>query len=174
MLTLAEIDDVLIRYADTLSPVALSAKVEGMLSPAQCRSRIAQLLDAPDWLTAAQQDQLVTMKMRMLISQLEGMNLTARVAEVLIRALEGLGARLDRRTEATEADLSKLYSFQGAVLLDAVSIAMNHMREALAKGDAELEAIWDQHLENAIRFAQIELSKHEASPDPLELETVSA
>ena len=148
-------------------------KVEHALTPAQCRSRIAQLLSSPDWLTAAQQDQLVTMKMRKLISQLEGMNLTARVAEVLIRALEGLGARLDKRSEATERDLSQLYSFQGTVLLDAVSIAMNHMRDALAAGDAELEREWDAHLENAIRFAQVELSKHDAGA-MAELETMRA
>lgn len=166
MLTLSQIDEVLIRYADTLSPAALSMKVEGALSPAQCRARITQLLDSPDWLTAAQQDQLVTMKMRILITQLEGMTLTARVAEVLIRALEGLGARLDKRSEATERDLSQLYSFQGTVLLDAIEIAMDHMKGALAKGNPELEKVWDMHLENAIRFAQIELSKHDAEAIP--------
>jgi len=158
---LSEIDQVLIRYADTLSLNAISFKIDGMLTPQQCGARIAQLLDTPDFLTAAQQDQLVTMKMRQLIVSLEEMQLTARTAEVIVRALESVGARLDKRAEATERDLSTLYAFQGTVLLDAVSIAMAHMRGAITTGNEVAEEQWDNALESAIRFAQIELNKHD-------------
>jgi len=158
---LSEVDQVLIRYADTLSPQAISFKIDGILTPEQIMNRIQQLLDTPDWLTAAQQDNLVTMKMRQLIVDLEEMNLNPRVAEILIRALESLGNRLDKRQEATEKDLSTLYSFQGTVMLDAIKIAITHMRGRLTGADKLSEEEWDSALESSLRFSQMELSKYE-------------
>ena len=171
---LSEIDQVLIRYADTLSLNAISFKLDGELTPAQCGARIAHLLDTPDFLTAAQQDQLVTMKMRQLIVNLEEMTLTARTAEVIVRALESVGARLDKRAEATERDLSTLYAFQGTVMLDAINVAMAHMRGALTAGDELAEEQWDNALESALRFAQIELTKHDVDADEEEQHAIEA
>jgi hypothetical protein len=174
---LSEVDQVLIRYADTLSMAAISFKIDGILTPEQVGSRIAVLLDTPDWLTETQQDRLVTMKMRILITQLEEMTLTSRVAEILIRALESLGTRLDRRVAATERDLTSLYAFQGMVLLEAVEKSMNYMRGRLTKGDKLAEEEWDNAKEAAIRFAQMELSSHEEGASKkaatVELEYVS-
>lgn len=167
MLTLSEVDQALIRYADTLSLNALSYKIGNILTPEQCGARIVQLLDAPDWLTLAQQDRLVTMKMRLLIVNLEEMTLSARTAEILIRALESLGNRLDRRQEATDRDLHTLYAFQGGVLLDGINAAMAHMRGRLTAGDKLSEKEWDDALESSIRYAQMEIVKHE--PETLEL-----
>lgn len=144
-----------------MSAQALSAKIEGRLSPEQVMSRIATLLDVPDRLTALQQDQLVTLKMRNLVANLESMTLTARVAEVLVRALEAVGNRLEKRQQSTEKELSTLYAFQGKVMLDAINVAMAHMRGALTQGNPLAEEEWDNALESAIRYAQIELSKHE-------------
>jgi hypothetical protein len=160
---LSEVDQVLIQYADTLSPTAISYKVEGILTPVQVMARIAVLLDTPDWLTGAQQDQLVTMKMRVLITKLEEMTLTSRVAEILIRALESLGNRLDSRAKATERDLTSLYAFQGTVMLEAVEKAMGYMRGRLTGGNKLAEIEWDDAKEAAIRYAQVELSAHEES-----------
>ena len=164
---LSEIDQVLIRYADTLSANAISFKIGGILTAEQVASRIAQLLDTPDRLTELQQDQLVTLKMRQLVVQFEEMTLTARTGEVMLRALELIGNRLDKRSESTQKDLSTLYAFQGTVLLDAVSIAMAHMRGAMTASSPQAEVEWDNALESAIRFAQIELSRHDAdAPRP--------
>ena len=161
---LSEVDQVLVRYADTLSPQAISFKIGGILTPEQVMSRIAQLLETTDWLTAAQQDALVTMKMRQLIVELEEMKLSPRVAEIMIRALESLGARLEKRQVATEKDLSTLYAFQGVVMLDAITIAMNHMKTSITKGNKADEEEWDEALVAAMRFAQMELAKHEHEP----------
>jgi len=158
---LSEIDEVLVRYADTMSAEALSFKIEGALNPAQVMARIDALLEMPDRLTALQQDQLVTLKMRNLVANLEEMTLTARVAEVLVRALEAVGTRLDKRQESTEQELSTLYAFQGTIMLDAINVAMAHMRGSITGGDKIKEEQWDNALENALRYAQIELSKHE-------------
>jgi len=166
---LSEVDQVLVRYADTLSPTAISFKIKGVLTPVQVQSRINVLLDTPDWLTEAQQDRLVTMKMRILITQLEEMTLTSRVAEIIIRALESLGNRLDKRSEATQQDLTTLYAFQGTVLLEAVEKSMGFMRSKLTNGSKMVEAEWDNAKEAAIRYAQVEISSYETDKSELEL-----
>lgn len=158
---LSEIDAVLVRYADSLSPAQISFKIEGALSPEQVMTRIGQLLDSPDWLTAAQQDQLVTLKMRQLVVELEEMPRTARNAEILIRALEAVGNRLDKRQAATERDLSTLYAFQGAVMLDAIQKALDYMKKTLTAADKIDPAEWDTALSAAMRFAQMEVASHE-------------
>lgn len=159
---LSEVDQILIRYGDTLSAQALSYKIQGILTPEQVMARIAYLVETPDRLTQLQQDQLVTLKMRQIVVELEELPRTTRNAEVILQGLEKIGNRLDRRQESTERELSSLYAFQGTVLLDAINVAMAHMRGALTKGSALAEEQWDNALESAIRFAQIELSKHEA------------
>lgn len=166
MMKLSEIDAVLVRYADSLSPAAISFKIEGILTPEQVMTRIGQLLDSPDWLTSAQQDRLVTLKMRQLIAELEEMPLNPRVAEILIRALEALGSRLERRAVATDRDLSVLYAFQGSVMLDSIEKALSHMRRSLTGGNPVAEKQWDDALETALRFAQMEIGRHEADYDP--------
>jgi len=166
---LSEIDQALIRYGDTMSLNALSFKIGGVLTPSQCGARLSQLLDAPDWMTAAQQDQMITMKMRIVIVELEEMTRTSRNAEIIIRALEALGNRLDKRAQATEKDLSQLYAFQGTILLDAVSSALEHMKTKLTDGAKLTADEWDNALESALRFAQMELAKHEIRSEPEEI-----
>lgn len=162
---LAEIDAILVRYADTLSAEAISYKIDGILTPRQVMQRIDQLVEVPDRLTMLQQDQLVTLKMRQIVVELEELPRTTRNAEVMLSGLEKIGVRLDKRTEATEKELKSLYAFQGTVLLDAVEIAMAHMRNALTQGNPVAEAQWDDAKESALRFAQIELSRHDIDRD---------
>lgn len=160
---LSDVDQIIVRYADTLSSQSISYKLGGVLTPEQVMSRTAMLLEAPDRLTQLQQDQLVTLKMRQIIVELEEMPRTTRNAEVMLQGLERVGARLDKRQESTQQELSTLYAFQGTVLLDAINVAMAHMRGALTQNDPEAEQQWDNALESALRFAQIELAKHEVS-----------
>jgi hypothetical protein len=172
---LSEVDEVLIRYGDTLSLNALSYKLNGVLTPEQCGARLAQLLETPDFLTAAQQDQLVTMKMRQIVVELEELPRTTRNAEVLLNGLEKVGTRLEKRAAATAQELSTLYAFQGGVLLDAVQVALAHMRGQITQGNKLAEEQWDNALESALRFAQMELAKHEpghtaTAPEPKEIE----
>lgn len=154
---LSEVDEVLVRYADIESATAISFRLNGEFSPEWVAARIQTILDTPDWLTAARQDQLVTTRMRMTISKMEDLPFTTRTAEVLVNALEKLGNRLDKRKEATEADLHKLYAFQGTVLLDSMEKYDQYMRQSL--GIAEDE--WNKHKEKAIRFAAAEIARHE-------------
>ena len=179
-LKLSDVDSVIVRYADSLTPSQISFKLEGLLSPEQVIARLGQLLDSTDWLSTAQQDQLITLKMRQLVVELEEMPRTARNAEILIRALEAVGTRLEKRSQATERDLSQLYAFQGAVMLDAIEKALGHMRTALTQPKQQAvdpsdpnsptktitpsinQVEWDAALSQALRLAQLEISGHEA------------
>lgn len=158
---LSDVDQIIIRYADSMSAQAISYKINGVLTPEQVMARIAFLVEAPDRLTQLQQDQLVTLKMRQIIAELEEMPRTTRNAEVILQGLERVGNRLDKRQESTERELSTLYAFQGVAFLNAVEVAMAHMRGSLTKGNPIAEEQWDNAKESAIRYAQIELSKYE-------------
>lgn len=159
---LSEIDDILIRYGDVESAAALSFRLKGILSPSQCAARLTSLLEAPDWLTQAQKDVAITLKMQRLVNKLEDLPPTTRSIEVALAGLERIGNRLDKRVQATQADLTKLYAFQGSVLLDAITIALAKMKELLAPDeDQNALAAWDGALENGLRAAQLELSRHE-------------
>lgn len=161
---LSEIDEILIRYADSESPNAISFRIDGILTPEQVQARIVQLLDSPDWLTQVQQQSLVTLKMRQLVARFEDLPLTARNGEVMLRGLESIGARLDNVVQATEKDLHTFYAFQGAAFLDAVLVALNHMRSTvLPEADTDLKEVlkWDDQIETALRLAQIEMKQHD-------------
>lgn len=163
MIDMDEADKVLIRYADSESPAAISFRLKGELSPSQVRARIVSLTEATDWLSSAQEDRLLTLKMKQIINELMGHTLTARNAEVLLNGLEKVGNRLDRRTAATEQDLMRLYAFQGAALLDTVNEAMAIVRAQIAVGNiptTELE--WDALLETAIRASKFKIAELES------------
>jgi hypothetical protein len=155
--TLAEMDQVIIRYADTLSAEMISFKLDGDMTPEQVLARRQQLLEIPDALTALQQDQLISLKMRQLVVELEEMPRTARNAEVILRGLEGIGKRLDQRISTNTEDLEKHYAFEGQALLGAVVAALAHMRGSLTGADKISETEWDAHMEKALRFAQLSI-----------------
>lgn len=171
---LSEIDQVIIRYGDTLSPAQIAFKLGGVLTPEQVLSRLHKLTETPDWLSAAQEDQLITLKMRVLVTELGDLPLTARNAEVILRGLEAIGARLDKRAAATEADLSKLYAFQGTVLLEMTQAALTFMRNLLlTPGAAALtEESWDDHLMGALRDAQLTMQAHEQEAETVEVKMI--
>lgn len=156
---LSDIDALIVRYADSLSPQQIAFKLEGALTPEQVMVRIGQLLDSPDWLSTAQQDQLVTLKMRQLVVELEEMPRTTRNAEVLLRGLEAIGARLEKRQAATSADLSRLYAFQAAAMVDAIEKALKMIQKSLDEGvDRETATML------ALRAIQMDMNRLEANP----------
>lgn len=154
---IADIDRILLRYADSHSPAELSLMVKGALSPAECSARVASLLEKQDWLTMTQQDALVTLKMRQLIAELEDQPRSTRNAEVLIRALETLGNRLEKRATAIESDLNRLYAWQGQLLMEALTIIVEHLQARLSlDGDDFKDAV-----EEGMRRAGALLASHD-------------
>ena len=157
-MNISDIDKVIIRYGDTLSAEAISFKLEGVLSPIQVKQRLDRLLQVPDALTAIQQDQMVTLKMRIIIAELEEQVRTTRNAEVMLAGLERIGNRLDKRKEANEAELQKHYAFEANALVDGVIAALGHLRGLATAGIALTEEQWDRGLESAIRYAEMTIN----------------
>jgi len=160
---LSDIDPILLRYGDSRSPAELSILTGGVLTPEECAARLATLLESTDWLTLTQQDALITMKMRRLIAELEDQPRSTRNAEVLIRALEALGVRLEKRAAAIESDLLRLYGWQGQMMVEAMSTVLGHLRSrvpALAEID---ETEWNTIAEEGLRRAGAMLAVHEAT-----------
>lgn len=168
---IADIDRVLLRYADSRSPAELSLLVQNVLTPEECAARVSSLLEKSDWLSMTQQDALVTLKMRQLISELEDQPRSTRNAEVLIRSLEVLGNRLEKRAQATESDLTRLYQWQGELFIEAIMVVMEHVQRRVPEiivanlGKAPSEAQWNEITEEGIRRAGALLASHEVSDD---------
>lgn len=167
---IADIDRVLLRYADTRSPAELSLLVQGVFTPEECAARVSSLLEKSDWLSMTQQDALVTLKMRQLISEMEDQPRTTRNAEVLIRSLEVLGNRLEKRSQAVESDLTRLYQWQGQLFIEAVTMVMEHVQRRVSEivgiqGSEPTDSQWNQIVEEGIRRAGVLLANHEVSDD---------
>ena len=176
---IAEIDDILIQFADVESASAISFRIGGLLTPEQVLARIAYLVEVPDRLTLLQQDQLITLKMRRVVAHLEAMmtdhRSTTRVAEVLLGGLEKVGARLDKRQAATEAELSTLYAFQGRAMLEAINETLDVMKKELtASGSGSIpEELWDAALIKGMRAAQLKVASFESAADDADADMVS-
>lgn len=161
---IADIDDALIRHADTLSPEELSVRIGGVLSPEQVAGRIKELLKRRNWLDAAEQDVLVTLKMSRLIAELEDQPRTSRNAEVLIRSLEVLGNRLEKRAKATENDLNTLYAWQAETFITVLEGVIRRLTDETPLGTMEATAL-EPIVESSLRLARLELEAYEASDD---------
>lgn len=158
---MADLDRTLLRYCDSRSPAELSLLIGGALTPEECAARVSSLLEKSDWLSMTQQDALVTLKMRQLIAELEDQPRSTRNAEVLIRALEALGNRLEKRSQAIESDLQRLYAWQGQVLIEALTMIAEHLRRRLPEVGEVDEETWNTVVEEGIRRAGAMLASHE-------------
>lgn len=153
-------DAKMLQLADSHSPTEISIALGGIISPEKVASRVQVLLRQKNWLTAAQEDALITYKLKMMLLEFEGKHLDKDTGMMRFRILDKLGARLERRTSATEEDLDKLYGNQGRLMGKVVDNALSYMKGALReKVDAEH---WDALVSEALMSAQAEIAKHEA------------
>ena len=152
------VDDAILRWADSLSPEEISASVGGIVSAKAIAARTQTLLKAKDWLTDAQEDQLVTLRMKEMVANITSSDY--KYLDVKLRALIALGDRIDSRRKATDVDLNTLYGNQALIMARVYDIALSYMRGALReKIDPE---VWDATAEEALLVAKGELAKHQA------------
>lgn len=159
----ANVDDTILRYADSMSPEEISRLLGGVISPATVAARTQTLLTAKDWLSEAQEDQLVTLRMKQLVNDLLDSKYAQdyKYMDIRLKALTALGDRLDKRRQATTVDLNTLYGNQGAIMARAYDIALSYMRGVFKELiDADL---WDETAREALVVAQSEILKHEAA-----------
>lgn len=152
------LDVKLLQLADSFSPEEIGERLR--LSPSAVAARITELLKMRDWLTAAQEDALITLRMKRILAQLEERYLDLDNAMMQLRLLKEIGNRLDKRQAATSVDLNTLYDNQGRIMARAFDIALSYMRGAL-RDEIDPER-WDELTDEALQHAEAELQKHEA------------
>lgn len=133
----SNIDDTILKYADSMSPDEISMSLGGVISPAAVAARTQSLLKAKDWLTEAQEDQLVTLRMKELVYGITSNDY--KYLDVKLRALIALGDRLDKRKKATEVDLNTLYGNQAVIMGQAIELALQKALKVLREAHPELQ-----------------------------------
>lgn len=156
-LALNKLDAKILSMADHASPEEISLKLGGTISAAGIAARAKQLLTSRDWLTAAEQDELVTYKMRRILGELETKYLDYDGAKVQLSLLRAIGERLDNRRAATAVDLSTYTENVGRQLGHVVDLALSYMKGALRE---EVDPTkWDALVDEAMGLAQQEIEK---------------
>lgn len=159
-LEISRLDDKMLAMADSRSPKEISQALGGVITPTRVAARIKELLETRDWLTDAQQDQMVSLKMRKLLGKVEDQFFTEDNAKVQLATLKAIGERLDKRRAATAVDLNTLYSNQAQIMLRAIDIATGYLRGAFREQIEQEE--WDAAIREGMSLAAAELEKHEA------------
>lgn len=153
------IDVKLLGLADGNSPEEISQQLKGVVSPKAVATRITELLKARNWLTAAQLDQLITLKMIGILRKLEEKFEDVQNLTLQLKILKELGTRLDKRAAATQLDLETYDRNIGRQLGRVVDNAMSYMKGALR--DQVDPALWDQLEQEALEHARHEIAKNE-------------
>lgn len=169
---LSQLDDRILSMADSHSAVEISKKLGGVISPTRVASRTKELLETRDWLTEAQQDSLVIMKMRKVLLHLEGQLLDLDNAKVQLQFLKAIGDRLDKRRAATEVDLNTYHVNVGREMARVYDIALSYMKGAL-RGDVDPE-LWDETAREALEHARAELAKSAVDEDGKPVKSLAA
>jgi hypothetical protein len=159
-LTLSLLDEKILLLADHMSPEEISRELGGVISPARVRLRKDELVKSHTWLERADEDFIVTWKLRRVLAKLEGQHFDLDNAKVQLSFLKAIGDRLDKRKAASEAELNALYGNQARIMGRAIDMALSYMKGAL-RGAVDPE-LWDEALKEGLYHAQAELDRHQA------------
>lgn len=154
------IDQRLLQFAATMSPEELSRSIEDLMTPVQVAAHVKKLLADKDWLTEAEQDNLITLKLQSILAKLEQKHQDNENVELQLKFLKEIGNRLDKRRAATQVDLNTLYGNTGRLMAELFDMVVAYMRGALR--DEIDSARWDELADEAMKHARHEISKREA------------
>lgn len=157
-LEISRLDDKMLSMADSRSPKEISIALGGVITPSRVAARIKELLESRDWLTEAQQDQMVSLKMRELLGKLEEQFFTEDNAKVQLAYLKAIGERIDKRRAATQVDLNTYSANQARVMGRAIDITLSYVKGALR--DEVDPRRWDELLAEGLEHAQAEIDSH--------------
>jgi len=159
------VDDKILAMAGTHSPEEISLALGGVVSPAKIAAHTQSLLRSKNWLTATQEDRLITIRLNNMLLDLEERyrNLDLDSVKVRLSILKEIGARLDKRAAATTEDLNKLYGNQGRIMAQAFDLALSYMKGALR--DAVDPEKWEELKQEGLRNAQLQLTRLTAEED---------
>ncbi len=154
-----KVDDLILQYVDSHSPEAISQMLGGVVSPARIRLRAQELVRTADWLTEAEQDKVVMLKLRRVLAELEGRYLDVDNAKLRLAFLREIGGRLEKRRAATDTDLNTLYANQGRIMGRIFDMALSYMSGAFRE---QIDPVrWAAAKKEALKHANAELQKYE-------------
>jgi hypothetical protein len=156
-------NDAILSLAASHSPEEISVALGNTVSPATIAAHTQTLLKSKNWLTAIQEDRLITIRLNNLLADLERRAWDIDNVKVRLSILKEIGNRLDKRTAATDEDLNKLYGNQGRIMGQAFDLALSYMKGALREAvDPEQ---WEMLKSEGLRNAQLELSRYQAEDE---------
>lgn len=157
---ISKIDRMILLYCDSESPEAIAERFNGAITAKAVAERTQKLLGDPNWLTQAQQEEVILLRMRLIAADMaQGFqDLDSQKAQ--IATLEAIAKRLDKRREATAVDLNSLYQNQATIMLRAIDIATGYLRGAFREKIDQQQ--WDEAIREGMALAAAELEKHKA------------
>lgn len=147
--------------ADRMSFEEMSNELGGVIKPAAIAAKLSDLLKAPDWMSAAQEDRLLTIRLSQILATLEERFQDVENMTLQLKLLKELGNRLDKRQAATQVDLNSWNQNVGRELGRIVDQSFAFMRGAL-RDEIEPER-WDELQREALMFAKKEIAKKEVA-----------
>lgn len=156
---LSQIDKTILRYCDSESAEEISRRLGGVITPERVAAQKTILLTSKRWVDAAEQDELVLFRLRRILAQLEERFHADDMesAMVQLRFLKEIGARLDKRREATKIDLETYDMNVAREMTRVYDIALGYMKGAL-RGEIDPD-IWDEVAREALAHAGREVTK---------------
>lgn len=156
-LELSHIDQAILRYADSESPEEIANRLGGVVTPERIMAIKEELLKSKKWLTLAQKEEIVLLKMNAILAKLEGQYLDLDNAKVQLSILKEIGNRLDKRLSATQVDLETYDMNVARAMSRAFDVALGYMKGAL-RGEIN-EDLWDEVAKDALAHAGREAAK---------------
>ena len=144
------VDDTILRYADSRSPEEISRMLGGMVSPAQVAAHTKRLLTSRTWLDQAEQESLAFLKLKGLLSELEGQFQTLDHTKVQLQLIKAIFERMDKQRLATDEQLSRLYANQAQIMFDAIRLALDVVVRELRADEDEAHAALRKALPEAV------------------------
>lgn len=158
-----KVDDKLLQLADSHSAEEISALLGGVLSPKTVASHTKKLLKSKNWLTRAEESQLLLHRLRKVLIELEGKFLDNDNATQRLRYIKEIGARYDARDAATQVDLDVLYGNQAIIMGQAIELALQKALTSLRESYPDLlEGDIRQALRLALPVAAAEIQARTA------------
>lgn len=156
---IGDVDAKILRYADSRSLEQISEIIGGVLSPEAVGARAQVLLKTPDWLTAAQKDQVLLGRMHELLEEIEEYFQDEKTFKLRLDTLKSIGDRLDKRKAATDNDLNMYSRNIGRQIGALVDESLAYMKGALRE-DVDGDR-WEQIKEEAMTNAYAKIAARE-------------
>ena len=156
---LSRIDQEILRYAASRSPEEISEKFNGAIEPARVSALTKELLGRRDWLTMAEREMLLIVRLENVLTNLEAAQSANDYNNMGLQLgfLKELGHRLDKRRAATTVDLETYDMNVAREMVRAYEIALSYIKNAL-RSEIDEER-WDEVARDALAHAGREVAK---------------